>query len=85
VGAVVGATCSDANGIVQMMPQSFILAPGIGAQGATISDLLTRMPHARGRVLPSVSRGVLAKGTSIEAIRSAITELNAQAIKALCD
>lgn len=62
VGAVVGATCDDAGQTVAAMPGAFILAPGVGAQGATFEDVQRRMPAARGRVLPSVSRAVLAGG-----------------------
>lgn len=83
VGGVVGATCADGEGIVQLMPSAFILAPGIGAQGATIPDLLKRMPSARGRVLPSISRGILAKGTSLPEIRETLRQLNAEAIALL--
>jgi orotidine-5'-phosphate decarboxylase len=64
IGAVVGATCDDADEVAGAMPGSFILAPGVGAQGATMRDVKARMPRARGRVLPSVSRGILANGTS---------------------
>ncbi len=85
VGAVVGATCTDADGITQMMPQSFILAPGVGAQGATIADIVTRMPSARGRVLPSVSRGILSNGTTVPEIRSALAKMNREAIRVLVD
>jgi orotidine-5'-phosphate decarboxylase len=78
VGAVVGATCDDAEATVSDMKQSFILAPGVGAQGATIADVARRMPGARGRVLPSVSRGVLANGPRKEDIAQAVRELKAQ-------
>src|SRR5262249_36518327 len=47
LGAVVGATCEDAAETVAALPASFILAPGVGAQGATIDDIRTRMPNAR--------------------------------------
>jgi orotidine-5'-phosphate decarboxylase len=77
-GAVVGATCEDAAETVAAMPLSFILAPGVGAQGATISDVLTRMPAARGRVLPNVSRAILANGTGLSEIRSTIRALQEQ-------
>ena len=83
VGAVVGATCADADEVVQSVPASFILAPGIGAQGATIADVMRRMPHSRGRVLPSISRGILAKGTSLAEIRTTLQALNQEAISIL--
>lgn len=79
IGAVVGATCEDAASAVAGMPNAFILAPGVGAQGATIQDVLTRMPAARGRVLPNVSRAILANGTGVSEIRSTIRALQQQA------
>ncbi|HEY5757455.1 MAG TPA: orotidine-5'-phosphate decarboxylase [Steroidobacter sp.] len=79
LGAVVGATCDDAAETVDAMPQSFILAPGVGAQGATIQDVLKRMPSARGRVLPNVSRAILANGGSVSDIRTTIRSLQDQA------
>jgi orotidine-5'-phosphate decarboxylase len=63
-GAVVGATCDDAAAIVAELPQSFILAPGVGAQGATMRDIAVRMPNAKGRVLANVSRAILAGGST---------------------
>ncbi len=79
IGAVVGATCEDAAPLVTRLPQSFILAPGVGAQGATMQDVLARMPQARGRVLPNVSRAILANGGREEDIASAIRALQTQA------
>ena len=76
IGAVVGATCDDADEIARAMPASFILAPGVGAQGATMRDVKSRMPSACGRVLPSVSRGILANGTSTEDIGRTIAILS---------
>lgn len=79
IGAVVGATCDDADPLTAAMPSAFILAPGVGAQGATMQDVLNRMPSARGRVLPNVSRAILANGSSPEQIRSTIRALQSQA------
>jgi orotidine-5'-phosphate decarboxylase len=79
IGAVVGATCADAAAIIDELPLSFILAPGVGAQGATIADVKARMPNARGRVLPSVSRAILANGVTDCDIRTSIKALQAQA------
>ncbi|HEY0940680.1 MAG TPA: orotidine-5'-phosphate decarboxylase [Steroidobacter sp.] len=79
IGAVVGATCDDAAETVDALPQSFILAPGVGAQGATMQDVLERMPSARGRVLPNVSRAILANGGSAADIRATIRSLQDQA------
>lgn len=79
IGAVVGATCDDAASAVAGMPNAFILAPGVGAQGATLKDVSTRMPAARGRVLPNVSRAILANGASVDQIRSTIRAMQEQA------
>src|SRR5690606_15595106 len=79
IGAVVGATCEDAAEIVAALPHSFILAPGVGAQGATMNDVLARMPAARGRVLPNVSRAIFANGGAPEQIAMTIRTLQDQA------
>src|SRR5512138_465890 len=83
IGAVVGATCDDAAEIVAALPHSFILAPGVGAQGATMDDVLKRMPNARGRVLPNVSRAILANGSSSEEIATTVRVLQDHARKLL--
>lgn len=79
VGAVVGATCADASAIVAALPDSFVLAPGVGAQGASLEDVRERMAQARGRVLPSVSRALLAGGTELSALRSTLRKLRENA------
>jgi orotidine-5'-phosphate decarboxylase len=79
IGAVVGATCDDAADIVDTLPASFILAPGVGAQGATMADIARRMPEARGRVLPNVSRAIIANGASVSDMRTTIRALKEQA------
>jgi orotidine-5'-phosphate decarboxylase len=79
IGAVVGATCDDANETVAAMPHSFVLAPGVGAQGATMRDVLARMPAGRGRVLPNVSRAILGNGSRREDIRTTIAVMQDQA------
>lgn len=81
LGAVVGATCDDAATTVDGLPTSYILAPGVGAQGATMDDIRARMPQARGRILANVSRAILANGTSVAEIRTTIRELQRQAEK----
>jgi len=83
IGAVVGATCEDAASIVAAMPNAYILAPGVGAQGATIEDVARRMPQARGRVLPNVSRAILANGAQEDQIATTIRALQEQARKLL--
>jgi orotidine-5'-phosphate decarboxylase len=83
VGAVVGATCTDAEETVRDLPASFILAPGVGAQGATFKDVAVRMPSARRRVLASVSRAVLDGGTDPKGIGATIQKLTLEAREAL--
>lgn len=69
VGAVVGATLGDAG--VDLAINGPLLAPGIGAQGATPADLPGVFGDAVGNVVPSVSRGVLRHGPDISALREA--------------
>ncbi|MET9513903.1 orotidine-5'-phosphate decarboxylase [Streptomyces sp. NPDC002994] len=67
VGAVVGATLGDAG--VNLAINGPLLAPGIGAQGATPADLPGVFGSAVGNVVPSVSRGVLRFGPDIAGLR----------------
>jgi len=68
-GAVVGATLGDAG--VDLDINGPLLAPGIGAQGATPADIPRVFGAAAHAVLPSVSRGVLTAGPSVAALREA--------------
>ncbi|GAA0575354.1 orotidine-5'-phosphate decarboxylase [Paractinoplanes ferrugineus] len=70
IGLVVGATIgrtghelSEVNGP--------LLAPGLGAQGATPSDLRAVFGESLRNVLPSYSREVLNAGPSVSALRAA--------------
>ncbi|MGW7200269.1 orotidine-5'-phosphate decarboxylase [Streptomyces chryseus] len=67
VGAVVGATLGDAG--VDLAINGPLLAPGIGAQGATPADLPGVFGPAVGNVVPSVSRGVLRFGPDVAGLR----------------
>ncbi|RDG39837.1 orotidine-5'-phosphate decarboxylase [Streptomyces corynorhini] len=69
VGAVVGATLGDAG--VDLAVNGPLLAPGIGAQGATPADLPGLFGASVGNVVPSVSRGVLRHGPDAGALRGA--------------
>ncbi|MFE9402889.1 orotidine-5'-phosphate decarboxylase [Streptomyces sp. NPDC006530] len=69
VGAVVGATLGDAG--VDLDINGPLLAPGIGAQGATPADLPGVFGSAVANVVPSVSRGVLRHGPDVSALRAA--------------
>lgn len=71
VGIVVGATLGRSEVELSGFSGS-ILAPGLGAQGATPADLVDLFGLALGQVLPSVSRSVLAAGPRPQAMRSAV-------------
>ncbi|MEU3558995.1 orotidine-5'-phosphate decarboxylase [Kitasatospora sp. NPDC006786] len=68
-GAVVGATLADAG--VELAINGPLLAPGIGAQGATMADLPRVFGASVINVVPSVSRDVLRHGPSVPALREA--------------
>ncbi|MEZ0089878.1 orotidine-5'-phosphate decarboxylase [Streptacidiphilus sp. EB129] len=68
-GAVVGATLKDIDADLDI--NGALLAPGIGAQGATPADIPAVFGAAAANVLPSVSRDVLRHGPSVEALREA--------------
>lgn len=73
VGAVAGANIEGpAIETLARLPRSLLLAPGIGAQGATFDDLARNFGGAVHRVLPSVSRGVLAARPSVRDLREAM-------------
>ncbi|MCG8460749.1 MAG: orotidine-5'-phosphate decarboxylase [Holophagales bacterium] len=70
VGAVVGATSgSAAASVVERLPRSLFLAPGLGAQGASFEDVRRLFGQALPRVIPTSSRGVLGQGPSVDALR----------------
>ncbi|MEV4439717.1 orotidine-5'-phosphate decarboxylase [Streptomyces sp. NPDC049577] len=70
-GAVVGATLggSAAAAGVDLAINGPLLAPGIGAQGATAADLPKVFGAAVRDVVPNVSRGVLRHGPDVAALR----------------
>ncbi|MDI9895758.1 orotidine-5'-phosphate decarboxylase [Rhodococcus sp. IEGM 1381] len=73
VGLVVGATRDHGLDLSDYVGP--ILAPGLGAQGATVADLADIFRDCRELVLPNSSRGVLAAGPSVTALRDAATRL----------
>ncbi|MBX7267882.1 orotidine-5'-phosphate decarboxylase [Micromonospora sp. Llam7] len=66
VGATVGETGCDLSAV-----NGPLLAPGLGAQGATAADLRIVFGSALPTVLPSYSREVLGAGPDPEALRAA--------------
>ncbi|MGW6536572.1 orotidine-5'-phosphate decarboxylase [Streptomyces sp. NPDC055051] len=71
-GAVVGATLGDLSSF-DLDINGPLLAPGIGAQGATPADLPVVFGGAVRNVVPNVSRGVLRAGPDASALRDAAT------------
>lgn len=69
-GAVVGATLGDLSSF-DLDINGPLLAPGIGAQGATPADLPRVFGAAVGNVVPNVSRGVLRHGPDAAGLREA--------------
>ncbi|PZF80683.1 orotidine-5'-phosphate decarboxylase [Jiangella anatolica] len=74
VGVVVGATTGGAatgGSGEDLAVGGPLLAPGIGAQGATVADLATVFGAALPQVVPSASREVLSAGPDPRALRAA--------------
>jgi orotidine-5'-phosphate decarboxylase len=66
VGATIGETGHDLSEV-----NGPLLAPGLGAQGATPADLRTIFGKSLRNVLPSYSREVLSAGPGVAALRAA--------------
>lgn len=74
VGLVVGATVGSALTDLQLDLQAVrgpILAPGLGAQGATAKDLRRTFGDAYPQVLGTSSRDILAAGPGVQGLRDA--------------
>jgi len=87
VGMVVGATVGGAVahlGLDLAAANAPLLAPGVGAQGATTDDLRTVFGAALGNVLASSSREILGAGPDSTALRAAARH-TAQQLKVLLD
>ena len=82
IGTVFGATCETA-GYDLAGTGGPILAPGLGAQGATVDDIASRFASCRDEVLPSASRSILGSGPDVVSMRAAATELAAACRRAL--
>jgi len=81
VGLVVGAT--RGHGLDLSNFSGPILAPGLGAQGATPGDLADIFPDSRKLLLPNSSRGVLGAGPSVTALREAAVKVRDEIESAL--
>ncbi|MBT2594932.1 orotidine-5'-phosphate decarboxylase [Arthrobacter sp. ISL-72] len=74
VGLVVGATVGGALQDLQLdlaAVRGIILAPGLGAQGATAADLKETFGSAYAQVLGTSSRDILSAGPAVGALRDA--------------
>jgi orotidine-5'-phosphate decarboxylase len=69
-GVVIGATM-DPTGLDLSRLGGPVLAPGLGAQGATAADLTAKFGSDPGAVLPSYSREVLTAGPGLVGLRTA--------------
>ncbi|NEE04057.1 orotidine-5'-phosphate decarboxylase [Phytoactinopolyspora halotolerans] len=82
VGCVVGATIAadGADGVNQenLRVNGPVLAPGIGAQGARVSDLRAVFGPVVHSVLPAVSREILRNGPTVAALAASAFALNQQ-------
>lgn len=81
-GAVVGATLGDLSSY-DLDINGPLLAPGVGAQGATPADLPRVFGTAIRNVLPNVSRGVLRHGPDAGALRASADRFAAEIRAAL--
>ncbi|MET9322128.1 orotidine-5'-phosphate decarboxylase [Streptomyces sp. NPDC003038] len=82
-GAVVGATLGDLSSF-DLDINGPLLAPGIGAQGATAADLPGVFGKAVRNVVPNVSRGVLKHGPDVAALRARAREFADEIREAVC-
>lgn len=69
VGVVIGATLDRTELFLESL-RGPLLVPGLGAQGGTAADIARLLGDLPG-VLPASSRGVLAAGPSVPALRAA--------------
>lgn len=82
-GAVVGATIGDASDAIESGDLAIngpLLVPGFGAQGGTVDDIRRLFSGVIDQVIPSTSRGVLAAGPDVQALRDAAARVNAELV-----
>ncbi len=78
VGATVGRTGLDLSSV-----NGPLLAPGLGAQGASAADLRLVFGDAHGALLPTTSREVLGAGPSVDKLRDAAARVVDEVRRAL--
>jgi orotidine-5'-phosphate decarboxylase len=81
VGVVVGATVGRAELVLSRL-NGPILAPGFGAQGATVADLHRVFGSEVGRVLPASARDVLRHGPDVGSLRAAALRVRDEIVAA---
>ena len=75
IGAVLGATQGrEAAGLADRLPNSLLLVPGIGAQGATIADMRADFGRHYSRVIPSIARGIARAGPGAADLQRAVEQ-----------
>jgi len=77
VGATIGSTAEDLD------INGPLLVPGFGAQGGTVDDVRRLFAGVLDRVIVATSRGVLAAGPDVDALRGSATTLNAELVGSL--
>lgn len=82
IGAVIGPTPSE-DDLDLAGAHGLFLAPGVGAQGATVADVARCFAACPERVLPSASRSLLATGPESRPLRDAAGRLGDQLDRAL--
>ena len=80
-GAVVGATIGSTE--EDLAINGPLLAPGLGAQGGTVDDVVRVFGSVADQVLPSTSRGVLAAGPDVMPLRDSAALVNAELVRSL--
>jgi orotidine-5'-phosphate decarboxylase len=80
-GAVVGATIGSTE--EDLAINGPLLAPGLGAQGGTVDDVVRLFGSVADHVLPSTSRGVLASGPDVMPLRDSAALVNAELVRSL--
>ncbi len=80
-GAVVGATIGGTEEDLDI--NGPLLAPGLGSQGGTVDDIARLFGPVSQNVLPSTSRGVLAAGPDVAALRDSAAQVNAELVRSL--
>ena len=87
LGAVIGATlkAEDLNNrrIIRKLKDSWILAPGVGAQGATIESVKTLFKSQVKNVIPSASRSLYTEGYEKATLQKCIRRYKEESLKLL--